>query len=365
MPYTVARGIAFIYRKDLNRQIVKSEFATVRFEELDFEIPPNSQRGVLSTVDGLLDRAIDGLNQQQEKRLVEHPDLHSKIEGIVVLLKEYYDCKTPFTLIIDDPTGNSYIENLNAPSKDPKVTTRLYWRTKEQNEEIGLPVEDNTGKEDEIDESEGEEFAIENQVHVFPGNCSRCNVPSETKMHMLDIPHFKEVIVMATHCDSCGFKSNEIKAGGAVSEQGQTISLIMTEIDDLSRDILKSESCALSIPEIALELSTGTLGGRFTTVEGLLSQVFDELEGRSQFMTGDSSTDSSKNQFKTFLDKLKSVLTGEAFPVTLVLKDPLANSHLQNPYAPDKDPNMSIEWFDRTYEDNEDYGLNDINVDDY
>ena len=36
-------------QKDLSRQVVKSEFATVRFEELDFEIPPTSQRGVLST----------------------------------------------------------------------------------------------------------------------------------------------------------------------------------------------------------------------------------------------------------------------------------------------------------------------------
>lgn len=44
---------------------------------------------------------------------------------------------------------------------------------------------------------------------------------------------------MATACDSCGFKSNEVKAGGAVSEKGQRISLVMTEMDDLSRDILK------------------------------------------------------------------------------------------------------------------------------
>jgi zinc finger protein len=41
-------------QRDLSRQVVKSEFATVRFEELDFEIPPTSQRGVLSTYNQLM-----------------------------------------------------------------------------------------------------------------------------------------------------------------------------------------------------------------------------------------------------------------------------------------------------------------------
>ncbi len=88
-------------------------------------------------------------------------------------------------------------------------------------------------------ENEEDEFELNQQVHVFPGNCSRCNGPGETKMHLLDIPHFKEVIVMSTVCDVCGFKSNEVKAGGAVAAKGKTIRLVMTEMDDLSRDILK------------------------------------------------------------------------------------------------------------------------------
>jgi zinc finger protein len=62
----------------------------------------------------------------------------------------------------------------------------------------------------------------------------------------------------------------------------------------------------LNIPEIDLELTTGTLGGRFTTVEGLLAQVYEELEGRSQFLTGDSGTTEGKSTFAVFLGKLKS-----------------------------------------------------------
>ena len=37
----------------------------------------------------------------------------------------------------------------------------------------------------------------------------------------------------------------------------------------------------------------------------------------------------------------------------------------QNIYAPDPDPNMKIEDYDRTFDQNEELGLNDINTEDY
>ena len=52
-------------------------------------------------------------------------------------------------------------------------------------------------------------------------------------------------------------------------------------------------------------------------------------------------------------------------PFTVILDDPLANSYLQNLYAPDPDPNMKIELYDRTWEQNEDLGLNDMKVEGY
>ena len=32
--------------------------------------------------------------------------------------------------------------------------------------------------------------------------------------HTSAVPHFKEMIVMATTCDTCGHKTNEVKSGG-------------------------------------------------------------------------------------------------------------------------------------------------------
>lgn len=50
---------------------------------------------------------------------------------------------------------------------------------------------------------------------------------------------------------------------------------------------------------------------------------------------------------------------------TVVLDDPLANSYIQNLYAPDPDPNMTIEMYERSWQQNEELGLNDIKVEGY
>lgn len=48
-------------KKDLNRQIVKTDATVIKIPELDFEIPPKSQKGSLTTIEGVITRAADGL----------------------------------------------------------------------------------------------------------------------------------------------------------------------------------------------------------------------------------------------------------------------------------------------------------------
>ena len=62
----------------------------------------------------------------------------------------------------------------------------------------------------------------------------------------------------------------------------------------------------MTIPEIDLELTHGTLGGRFTTVEGILDQVYEELSDKL-FASGDSSIEVDKMKFENFLSGLKAV----------------------------------------------------------
>ena len=44
---------------------------------------------------------------------------------------------------------------------------------------------------------------------------------------------------MATNCYACGYRDNEIKSGGAVSEKGRKITLKVEDAEDMSRDMLK------------------------------------------------------------------------------------------------------------------------------
>ena len=56
----------------------------------------------------------------------------------------------------------------------------------------------------------------------------------------------QDVILMADSCDMCGYKSSEIKAGGAISDHGRLITLQVTEQEDLRRDIIKADSASVS-----------------------------------------------------------------------------------------------------------------------
>ncbi|KAI7864458.1 ZPR1 zinc-finger domain-containing protein [Spinellus fusiger] len=351
-------------KQDLDRQLVKSDFASVKFEEIDVEIPANNRRGLLTTVEGLVGNAIEDLQEGQPVRKYTNEDLYNKIEAIIQKLESYKEGSEFFTLTIDDPSGNSYIENRCLPAQDPQLKHKMYTRTDEQAAFLGLQSEGASAPTvTETEKPEDEEEAPE--VMTFPSNCSHCNMPSETNMHVIDIPHFKEVVIMATNCEHCGYKSNEVKAGGAIAAKGTRITLNITESDDLSRDILKSETCGLSIPEINLELTPGTLGGRFTTVEGLLRQVYDELKERASFLRGDSTTGESRERWDIFFKDLEQVADGQRMPIRLIIDDPLSNSYLQNLYAPDVDPEMTIEEYERDWEANESLGLNDMNTDNY
>lgn len=107
---------------------------------------------------------------------------------------------------------------------------------------------------------------------------------------IIGIPFFKEVIIMATNCEACGHRTNEVKSGSGINEKGVKITLRITDPIDLSRDVLKSETCSMSIPELDFEVGAGTLGGKFTTLEGLLVAMKDQLTGQNPLMCGDSAT---------------------------------------------------------------------------
>jgi zinc finger protein len=295
----------------------------------------------------------------------------------------------PFTLTLDDPSGNSFLAFKDS-TNDPQWNLRAYNRTFEQNVTLGLVAPKEEGEEATTKIGSADEFyqrhranVVEHDVPVpeevfsFPASCSSCGHELETRMKQINIPYFEEVILMSSTCPTCGYKDNEVKSGGKIKPLGKKVTLKIEAGDEdaLSRDILKSDTCGLAIPEIDLVLQPGTLGGRFTTVEGILNEIYDELSTKV-FRTGDSGTAghaqgaigeaivAGDRNFEQFLQGLKDVMAVKN-DFTLILDDPLSNSYLQNTNAPDPDPDMTIEEYERTKEQNDDLGLSDMKVEGY
>ncbi len=354
--------------KDLNRQLVRTEYASLSIPELELELPASFKKSYLTTIEGILQNTVQDLTSGQEHRKEQYPDIYAKIDSIIAKIEAFLANPTKLTVIIDDPSGNSYVESYCHPKTDPKIRYIFYVRSREQMVQMGYRAEDEEANEKDAGEEDGIDAGPheigKQEVFHFHTNCPACQKPTETRMHLIEIPYFKEVLIMATTCDLCGYKTNEVKTSGAVSEKGKRITLKVTSIEDLSRDILKSETCRLCIPEIDLELDTGTLGGRFTTLEGLLMQVHNELQSKVSFLHGDSADNEKNTLFQALLANIISICRGER-DFNVIIDDPLANSYLQNIYAPDEDPFMTIEYYERTEEQNEDLGINDMVLEGY
>ncbi|XP_004604767.2 zinc finger protein ZPR1 [Sorex araneus] len=351
----VCYTLAVRSREDMNREVVKTDSATTRIPELDFEIPAFSQKGALTTVEGLISRAISGLEQDQPLRRAKEAAVAKSIDEFIVKLKELKQLASPFTLVIDDPSGNSFVENPHAPRKDDALVITHYNRTPQQEEMLGLQADTSGGKPEEED--------LRNEVLQFNTNCPECNASAQTNMKLVQIPHFKEVIIMATNCEVCGHRTNEVKSGGAVEPLGTKITLHITDPSDMTRDLLKSETCSVEIPELEFELGMAVLGGKFTTLEGLLKDI-RELVTKNPFTLGDSSNPDRAEKLQEFSQKLDQILEG-SMKAHLIMNDPAGNSYLQNVYAPEADPEMKVERYQRTFDQNEELGLNDMKTEGY
>lgn len=353
-------------KEDLDRQVIKTDFATCQFPELDVEIP--AANGRVTSVEGLLRAMRDDLASDQDHRKEVDLPVYEQIQAVIEKLDAVFaGSKFPFTFVLDDPSGNSFV-GYDPSEYGNKWKKQEYTRTPAQNRLLGLNGNDSEQRNEsvaaninsEIDQDVPEDMREE--VQTIPGQCPNCHQECPTRMKMVNIPHFKDVIIMSTACDHCDYKNNEVKTGGAIPDKGKRIKLVCEEPEDLSRDLLKSETCHMRFPELDLDLQPGTLGGRFTTVEGLMREVYTELESKVFNSQLDSMEASTKERWANFLARLQTAIDGQLLPFTIEMEDPLAASYIQNVYAPDPDPNMTVTEYERTKEQNDDLGLTDMDA---
>jgi len=477
--------------QDLNRQIIKSDSARLQLlipleeEEalpsspqaaaalaaLDLEIPPQTQRGTLSTLEGMIRKATDNLQKLQPERLkLGDLDNFYRCENAIDRLlriimatrsEEYITDGdneepapffVPFTVILDDPAGNSFIENPLAPQSDPNLRSISYDRTHHQNMALGLQPSPEAVQDGNIDDLSLQHKNIVNREPVatvgrhtikieIHGNsssnnknnlllggrlekedifqflstpCPNCrSVDAETNMCTLGnniIPHFQQVILMCLNCNACGYRNREIKCGGDIPRCGTRITLKVAGPEDLEREVLKSDTAGVILPELEMELleGDGLDGGFYTTAEGLLKRMRERLELANPFGMGDSavqqhwdndggpfSEPSPKHaRYHALLDNLRDMAEGRCFPFNVVLSDPLSRSfvgpapqdavalslmqahqqqdggnlhlcHDDDNNNNSNDPGLKIELYERTYDQNEALGLNDIKTEGY
>ena len=327
--------------------------------------------------------------------------------------------KFPFELILDDPSGNSFIENPYAPQTDPSIKVSYFDRTKEMIEQMGFSVEnqkqemqsgentDNKEKKENVENKENAEKKeikdtekedhvkisyynkkkdftvykpkdkysqmivdftegiddqnsdIDNKIIQFPANCYCCNAPGFLRDCVCSIPYFKEIIISCFKCDKCGYKTTSVRGGGGISEKGTKMTLSVETEEDLNRDVFKSETSKVSIPEVGFETSEGSLGSMFTTVEGVIDKICTQLLD-TPFTTGDSSI----NNLNNFVMKLRDLKQMNK-KFTFILDDPLSNSFIFPIGEEKNDKRLKKEEYERTFEQNEDLGINDMKVENY
>ncbi|KAI9873120.1 MAG: nucleolar zinc-finger protein [Pleopsidium flavum] len=361
---------------DFERQVVKSDTAIFRVEDLDIEIPAG--RGQLTNVEGILIMVLKDLEADQPRRKRHEPELFAKVDAIVQpLIKMMHGVRFPFKISLDDPAGNAWIEP-SPDDKDGNYVNTDYARSPEQNAALGLG--NGVGKVEDTEEAapaEAQDAAqeqepvrdpnfdvdiVNGEPLIFHTDCPGCTKPCEVRMRMVDVPHFKQVVLISTACDHCGYRTSEVKTGGAIPDKGRQIILKVLEQVDLSRDVLKSETCTIFCPELKLEITPGTMSGRFTTVEGLLTQVHDTLYSRifdAGGAGGDARDPERKQVWDNLFSNLQAAIKGE-FKYQIALTDPLAASYVQNLCSPDEDPQLTILDYERSEEEEEELGLTDM-----
>lgn len=371
------KGSKFTFRLesegDFQRQVVKSDSAIFKIEDLDLEMPTG--QGRLTTIEGLVTTILTELQEDQPQRKEDNFSLYQALDAVIQkVTKMVNGCAFPFSVSLDDPSGNSLIEP--SPSdKNAKYIRTDYNRTHAQNIVLGLTTEEDRGTKEATDPLDGMD-TLGNQIYEIGTLCPGCSKDCTINVKKLDVPHFKEVIIMSTVCDHCGYTTREVKSGGEIPDKGQRITLRVENVADLSRDILKSETCVLKSPELGLEVQPGTLGGRFTTVEGLLTAFHDQLHGQifdieshnggESLAAGDSMPTESKQRWDEFFAKLDQAIKAE-IKFSIVLEDPLANSYVQSlaEEGGGEDAQLVKVSYERTEEEADDLGLTDMKTEGY
>ncbi|KAG8683875.1 nucleolar zinc-finger protein, partial [Ceratobasidium sp. 395] len=232
---------------------------------------------------------------------------------------------------------------------------------------IGALAQKTDDLPDEPQKTEEEE---ERPLQEIESLCMTCGQQGTTRMMLTHIPYFKEVIVMSFRCEHCGNENNEVQAAGAIREQGTLYTAKILARSDLDRQLVKSATCTLVIPE--LELTIPASRGQLTTVEGIVRDTVRDLQldqplrriqepetyekietlvGKMKDILGDDEDDEEEEGTGPVEKKTAAKVDKPMAAFTVQLDDPSGNSWVEFIGSMD-DPKWHMRLYERTPEQN-------------
>ena len=256
--------------------------------------------------------------------------------------------------------------------------------------------QDDSGNQNQTGGSDQDDVSVIRNCYC--PNCEENH--ATTTLLPTSIPFFREIIILALTCPDCHFRHSSVMSGGKIQERGSRIRLHVSTVDDLNRCIVKSDSATLRVlfpsstssidgndsgPDttgiaeengpLEFEIPATTQQGTVAPLEGILLRAASNLEAQQpeRLRLGDLD---NFYRCKVVIEKLRyschsdSVeLEGDrkhekgdqedkavnniqraekTFPFEVVLDDPAGNSFIESTTAPVKDPDVSIEYYDRS-----------------
>src|SRR3989338_1446958 len=205
---------------------------------------------------------------------------------------------------------------------------------------------------------------------VIKSLCVACGKNGKTRMLLTSIPHYRDVVVSSFYCKHCGNINNDVQSTGTIQEQGEKLTLTVSNLKDLNRQVIKSDSCTVFAPSLGLEIPSTTQRGTLNTVEGILKVAAEGLRDvqmrELKAIQAASSTDAVSTEtmerctkLDEFCERLEKASNGDAsvLPFDIILDDPAGNSYVENLFAPDPDPALVSEKYWRTPQQVEELGF--------
>jgi zinc finger protein len=102
------------------------------------------------------------------------------------------------------------------------------------------------------------------RVSIIESLCMMCQQQGVTKLLLTRIPYFRDIVIMSFECPHCFARSAEVQPANELAPKASRTTLSVNPADvaaikaDLNRQVIKSETCRVLIPEVEFEIRTNT-----------------------------------------------------------------------------------------------------------